>query len=149
MTDQATIGRYRIIETLGRGGFATVFRAHDASLDRDVALKVLYPVLLVDRGFVERFFREARTIARLRHPGIVTIYDVGEANGRVFIAMELAATNLAAHLASKGPFVWPDALIVLRPICDALDYAHQHGVVHRRYRGGSYSPADRRPEWHE
>lgn len=131
MTYQGSIGKYRVIEAIGTGGFATVFKAYDESLDRNVALKVLHPVLLVDESFVECFFREARTAARLHHPGIVTIYEVGEAGGRVFIAMELAATNLAAYLTSHGRFAWADVLALLRPVCAALDYAHGKNVIHR------------------
>ena len=73
------LGKYEIFEELGKGGFATVFRAVDTTLDREVALKVLHPQLLVDSTLVERFQREARALANLRHPHIVTVYEVTEA----------------------------------------------------------------------
>jgi len=125
------IGKYRLLAELGRGGFATVYRALDSQLEREVALKVLHPALLIDRAFVERFFREARTLARLRHPHIVTIHEMGEADGRVFLAMELAADSLAAQIAERGPRRWADVRTLLEPVAAALDYAHAAGVVHR------------------
>ena len=85
-----TLGRYTIRAEIGRGGFATVYQALDASLNREVALKVLHPQMSADRSFVERFRKEARTLASLRHPHIVTVYEVSEVEGRLFIAMELA-----------------------------------------------------------
>jgi len=125
------IGKYRLLAELGRGGFATVYRALDSQLEREVALKVLHPALLIDRAFVERFFREARTLARLRHPHIVTIHEMGEADGRVLLAMELAADSLAAQIAERGPRRWADVRTLLEPVAAALDYAHAAGVVHR------------------
>ena len=126
------LGKYDILEELGRGGFATVYRARDCTLEREVALKVLHPQLLVDPVFVERFQREARTLANLRHPHIVTIYESGAAEGRLFVAMELArGPSLAAALAERGCLPWDEALALLKPVCQALDYAHGQGVVHR------------------
>jgi serine/threonine protein kinase len=102
MAEGVAIGKYRIVEELGSGGFATVFKAVDSTLGREVALKVLHPPLLVDKGFVERFFREARTLARLRHPNIVIIHEVSAAEGRVFLAMDLAASSLARAIVGSG-----------------------------------------------
>ena len=81
------LGKYTLLEELGRGGFGTVYRATDNVLDREVAIKVLHPQLMVDMDFAERFRKEARLVARLDHPNIVTIHDLGEADGRVYIAM--------------------------------------------------------------
>ncbi len=81
------LGRYEILEEIGQGGFAVVYRAHDRQLDRLVALKVLIPMLLADPGSIKRFRQEARNIARLAHPHVVTIYDVYEAEQRQFIVM--------------------------------------------------------------
>ena len=79
-------GKYKILEELGHGGFATVYRAVDTTLEREVALKVLAPLLMRDEAWVERFRREARAVARLKHPHIVTIYEIGEIQDRLFIA---------------------------------------------------------------
>ena len=126
------LGKYEIIEQLGRGGFAVVYRALDTTLEREVALKVLHPQLLVDRVFVERFRREARALARLRHPHIITVYEVSEAGASLYIAMELAnGPSLAKAIAERGGIPWQEALTVLEPVCEALDYAHEQGVVHR------------------
>jgi len=127
-----TLGRYQIRGELGRGGFATVYRALDTTLDRQVALKVLHPQLLTDRVFAERFRKEARALAGLRHPNIITVYEVGEAEGRLYIAMELAqGTSLAQAIAERGSIPWSETLSILKPVCDALDYAHAQGIVHR------------------
>src|SRR6266545_2894410 len=126
------LGKYRIVEELGAGGFATVFKALDTTLDREVALKILHPPLLADRRFVQNFLQEAKTLAALRHPQIITIYEVGEIDGRIFIAMELArGTSLARAIASRHRIPWGETLALLEPVCEALDYAHEQNVVHR------------------
>jgi serine/threonine-protein kinase len=125
-------GKYRIFSELGRGGFATVYRAVDTTLDREVALKILYPQMLADPTFVQRFRQEARTLAALRHPQVVTVYEVGEAAGRLFIAMELAhGPSLAQSITRRGRVPWAEALALLGPVAEALDYAHGQGIVHR------------------
>jgi serine/threonine-protein kinase len=125
-------GKYRILGEQGRGGFATVFRANDTTLERELALKILHPQLLADPTFVQRFRQEARTLAALRHPHIVTIYEAGETEGRLFIAMELAhGPSLAQSITRRGRIPWDEVLALLRPVCEALDYAHGLGVVHR------------------
>ena len=83
------LGKYQILEEIGRGGFATVYRALDTTLDREVALKVLDPLLMRDTAWVDRFRREARAVAALEHPHIVTVYEIAEAGERLFIAMKL------------------------------------------------------------
>jgi serine/threonine-protein kinase len=126
------LGKYEIIEEIGRGGFSTVYKARDTMLDREVALKVLHPQLLTDQAFVRRFQREARTLARLRHPNIVTVYEVAEAGGNLYIAMELACgSSLATAVAERGRIPWEEALTLLEPVCKALDYAHRQRIVHR------------------
>jgi Tol biopolymer transport system component len=125
-------GKYRILGELGRGGFATVFRAVDTTLEREVALKILYPQMLADPTFVQRFRQEARTLAALRHPQIVTVYEAGEVEGRLFIAMDLVnGPSLAQSIARRGRVPWSEVLALLRPVCEVLDYAHSQGVVHR------------------
>ena len=126
------LGKYEILGQIGRGGFATVYRALDTTLRREVALKILHPQLLTDTAFVGRFQHEARTLAGLRHPHIVTIYEVGEVEGQLFIVMELAqGSSLAGAIAERGHLPWQETLALLRPVCQALDYAHRRGVVHR------------------
>jgi peptide/nickel transport system substrate-binding protein len=132
MTSDKQFGKYRILEELGAGGFATVYKAIDTSLDREVALKLLHPALLADRRFVQSFRLEAKTLAALRHPQIITVYEVGEADDRLFIAMDLAhGLSLAQAIAERGRIPWHETLALLRPVCEALDYAHGRNVVHR------------------
>jgi hypothetical protein len=127
-----TLGRYTVRAELGRGGFATVYRAFDSSLEREVALKVLHPQLTTDRTFAQRFRKEARALAGMRQPNIITVYEVGEADGRLYIAMELVnGSSLAQTLADRGRLAWKETLAILKPVCDALDYAHAQGIVHR------------------
>jgi len=132
MAEGGQLGKYRIVEELGAGGFATVFKAVDTTLDREVALKILHPALLADRRFVQNFRQEAKTLAALRHPQIITIFEVGEIDGRIFIAMELArGISLAKAIASRQRIPWGETLALLKPVCEALDYAHQQNVIHR------------------
>jgi formylglycine-generating enzyme required for sulfatase activity len=127
-----SIGKYQVLDELGRGGFATVYLALDSRLEREVALKELDSLLLRDAGWVQRFFREARAAARLVHPHIVTIFEVDQVEGSLFIAMQLASGgSLADQLKKQGALAWPQALQVLAEVAAALDYAHSQGVVHR------------------
>jgi len=126
------LGKYEIIDEIGKGGFATVYRARDPDLDREVALKVLHPLLMRDPEWVARFRREARAVARLDHPHIVTIYEVGQAEGLLYIAMRLVADgSLAQRIAEDGPLPWEEAVQLVQQIASALDFAHEHGVIHR------------------
>lgn len=126
------LGKFRIIKQLGSGGFATVYQAVDTSLDRDVALKVLHPQLLADVTFVQRFKIEARTVANLRHPNIITVYEVGEIEDRLFLAMELArGPSLATLIKERGRISWEETLVLMAQLCEGLDYAHGQGIVHR------------------
>jgi hypothetical protein len=127
-----TLSRYRILEELGRGGFATVYRALDPDLDREVALKVLDPLLTRDPVWVARFRREARAVARLDHPHVVTIYEVGQAEGLLFIATRLVeGGTLAGRIRERGPLRWDEVVRLVGEIAEALDYAHDQGVIHR------------------
>ena len=135
MNEQGTsqnLGKYQIIEEIGRGGFATVYRAVDTTLDRQVALKVLDPLLMRDQNWVTRFQREARAVARLKHPNIIAIFEIGEAEGQLFIAMELVeGPGLDGLIAERGGLPWDETLHVLAQVAEALDYAHGEGIVHR------------------
>lgn len=132
MAELGRLGRYVLLEELGRGGFATVYRARDTQLDRVVALKVLHPYWSEDPAFVERFKQEAKAVANLNHPHIVIIFDTGEVNGRLFIAMEYVdGRTLQTYLDQHAPLSVSAAAAILQPIAAALDYAHSQGVVHR------------------
>jgi serine/threonine-protein kinase len=126
------LGRYLVQEEIGRGGMARVFRAQDTLLQRTVALKVLAPQLAVDPEFARRFEREAVTAANLRHPNIVTIFDVGEHNSLRYIAMEyVRGRSLHAILEERGALGLGYAVGIVAPVAAALDYAHSQGAVHR------------------
>ncbi len=126
------LGRYLVQAEIGRGGMARVFRALDTMLKRTVALKVLAAQLAVDPEFAQRFEREAVTAANLRHPNIVTIYDVGEHNGFRYIAMEYVnGRTLHAIVEERGALGLGYAIGIIGPVAAALDYAHSQGSVHR------------------
>jgi ABC-type branched-subunit amino acid transport system substrate-binding protein/DNA-binding beta-propeller fold protein YncE len=123
---------YRIDSLLGRGGMGVVYRAHDLALDRDVALKLLAPDLAEDERFRERFLTESRLAASLDHPAIVPIYDAGEIDGQLYIAMRLVeGTDLKRLLAEEATLEPERALGLLAQVADALDAAHERGLVHR------------------
>jgi len=127
-----TLGRYLIQAEIGRGGMARVYRALDTVLQRPVALKVLQPSLSADPEFSRRFEREAITAANVRHPAIVTIYDVGDVDNLRYIAMEyIAGRTLMEMLQERGRLGLPLTIAILEPVAQALDYAHQQGMVHR------------------
>jgi serine/threonine protein kinase len=127
-----TWGRFQILEERGRGGMAAVFKAHDCILQRTVALKVLLPRMAANQEFTERFRREAITAANLRHPNIVTIYDVGCHDQFQYIVMEyLAGPTLQREIQRSGPLQATRILHILAQLAGALDYAHKQGLVHR------------------
>jgi serine/threonine-protein kinase len=126
------IDRYEILEEIGQGGFAVVFKGRDTSLNRLVALKELRPVLLQDQEWVRRFHFEARTIAQLDHPHIVPIYDICHDDHRLIIVMRLAVgPSLEQLIAARAALPWAEALPIIRAIAAGLAYAHAHGVLHR------------------
>ncbi|MGI8553913.1 MAG: serine/threonine-protein kinase [Dehalococcoidia bacterium] len=127
------IGRFKLLSLLGTGGFATVYRAEDTQLGREVALKLLHPHLARDEGFVRRFRAEARAAARLRHPHIVTVYEVGEtADGRAFLIMALLeGTLLSTIIAGQAPLPLQEASPIVTQLASALDYLHSQRLVHR------------------
>lgn len=131
MRESTILGKYQILEEIGRGGFATVYRARDPVLGREVALKVLDPLLVRDPSLVERFKHEAQTAAVLQHPNLVTIFDLGEAEGRMYIVAELLSGGDLRQRLAKGRLPLPDLVTVVEQIGAALDYAHEQGMVHR------------------
>ena len=124
--------RYELEELVGTGGMSSVYRAHDRLLERDVALKVLHQQFTDETDYVERFRREARSVAQLSHPNIVTVIDRGEQDDRQFIVFEyVAGENLKALVEREGPLPEEDAVRLALQIARALGFAHEHGLVHR------------------
>ncbi|NEB82209.1 Stk1 family PASTA domain-containing Ser/Thr kinase [Streptomyces sp. SID14478] len=125
-------GRYRIDARIAVGGMATVYRAVDTRLDRVLALKVMHPSLAADATFVERFIREAKSVARLSHPNVVGVYDQGADGAYVYLAMEyIAGCTLRDVLRDRGALRPRAALDILEPVLAALGAAHRAGFVHR------------------
>jgi len=129
------LGRYQIEGMLGRGGMAVVYRAHDPLFGRIVALKILAPHLGGAAQYTERFQREARAMARLQHPNILPVYDVGEQDGVAYLVMQcVEGGSLHDRLALQrraGYVRVAEMLAILEPVADALDYAHGCGIIHR------------------
>ena len=129
--ENAIAGRYRILDTISRGGNGVVYRAMDLSLERIVALKEL-AVTVVTREDRDRFRQEARALARLSHPNIVQVYDLLEHGGRMWIAMELVeGGNLSDYISGQGQLDAPDAVRLASAIATAIEFAHGHGIIHR------------------
>jgi serine/threonine-protein kinase len=124
-------GRYRVEARIAVGGMATVYRALDTRLDRVLALKVMHPSLAVDTGFVERFIREAKSVARLNHPNVVSVTDQGSDGGCVYLAMEYVAGCTLRDLLREGPLQPRAVLDILEPVLAGLGAAHRSGLVHR------------------
>ena len=125
-------GRFEILEELGQGAMGMVYRAHDPVLDRPVALKTVSPALLSGKDTLARFQREARAAARLQHPNIVTIFELGEMDGTRYIAMELVeGVELTEALATPDRFPLERRVRMIVDVCRGLDFAHKMGVVHR------------------
>jgi serine/threonine protein kinase/HAMP domain-containing protein len=126
------IGRYRIGASIGEGAMAQVFLAHDPSIERTIAIKVLRPELRGDPEVVQRFLKESRAAGILSHAHIATIYDVGQSDGIPYIAMEhVDGEPLDTMLANQGRLTTERVLALSVQIADALDFAHRHGVIHR------------------
>ncbi|MET9846385.1 Stk1 family PASTA domain-containing Ser/Thr kinase [Streptomyces ossamyceticus] len=132
LVGQVLDGRYRVEARIAVGGMATVYRAVDTRLDRVLALKVMHPTLAADGSFVERFIREAKSVARLSHPNVVGVYDQGTDGSYVYLAMEyVAGCTLRDVLRERGALQPRAALDILEPILAALGAAHRAGFVHR------------------
>ncbi len=137
-----TIGRYRLIEPIGRGAMGAVYRAHDPQLERDVAVKIIASELASGHGDAEetgaRFTREARVAARLQHPNIVAVFDAGEQDGALFLVMELVEGDSLGACMARGDFPTPTrALEIVAQAADALAAAHAAGIIHRDIKPGN------------
>ena len=146
MSDQGLTvfnGRYELLRRIARGGMADVYLARDASLDRQVAVKVLFPEFANDPSFVERFRREAKAAANLNHPNIVGIYDWGQEQGTYYIVMEyVVGRSMADVLRSTGPLSPDRAAEIASDVAEALSSAHSAGLVHRDVKLGNIIVSD-------
>jgi len=125
------LGQYEVTEMIGQGGMATVYRARQSSMERDVAVKVISTQLVGDPGFVTRFEHEARLIARLQHVHILPVYDFGREDDRLYLVMRLVEGGSLDRQLRNGPLSLPRAARLFTQIASALTYAHKEGVVHR------------------
>lgn len=129
-----TIGRYQLLEPLGEGGMATVYRAHDTRLDRDVALKLIrrsaFPAEMLE-NLLARFEREAKSLARLSHPNIVKVHDYGEHDGVPFLVLEFCPGGDLRQRIQGKPMDWRESIRLILPVARALRFSHQQGVIHR------------------
>ncbi len=132
MVGEKLAGRYEVEELVGHGGMSSVYKARDSLLERHVALKILHEQYNADEDFVERFKREARSVAQLQHPNIVTVIDRGEADGRQFIVFEyIEGENLKELVVRKGRLAIREALEIALEVARGLSFAHQNGIIHR------------------
>ena len=125
------VGPYRVMEQLGRGGMATVYKAYHANLDRHVALKVLHPAFLEDENFLARFQREARLVAKLEHPNIVPVYDFAEHTGQPYLVMKYVEGETLKALINRGRLSVEQIWDVVEAVGAGLAYAHKQGILHR------------------
>src|SRR6185436_7313457 len=125
------IGHYEMLSRIGAGGMGEVYRARDLHLDREVAIKILPAVASAGDGHVERLKREARTLAGLNHPNIVTVYSVEEEHGAPFLTMELLEGETLGTVLSRGRITHERFIDLGLQLLDAIRAAHKHGVVHR------------------
>ncbi len=132
-----SLGQYQITAFIAKGGMATVYRARQASIGRDVAVKVLPPNFTHDDTFIERFNREVAVIAKLQHPHILPVIDYGEYEGLPYIVMAYINGGTLGDRITAGNMEMPEFSRVVRQVAEALDFAHQHGIVHRDFKPGN------------
>src|SRR5262245_59154935 len=137
LTPGVRIGPYEVVEQIGAGGMGEVYRAHDARLDRSVAIKVLAQQISSHPDAIQRFEREAKTVASLNHPNICSLYDTGDHAGSRYLVMEYLEGETLAQRLEKGPLPLDLALRLAIEIADALDKAHRKGVMHRDLKPGN------------
>src|SRR5262245_60453645 len=137
LTIGTQFGSHEILSLLGKGGMGEVYRARDTKLKREVAIKILPDEFALDPDRVSRFQREAELLASLNHPNIAAIYDLQEANGSRFLVLELVEGDTLATRLERGPIPVDQALRIAKNICEALEAAHEKGVVHRDLKPGN------------
>src|SRR5579859_6499172 len=125
------LGQYEILSLVGKGGMAMVYRARQASIERDVAIKVMKPDLADAEDFVRRFQREAKAIASLSHPFILKVFDYGQQGDLVYLVMELLRGGSLSDLIRQQSLSPDAASRILEQVASALDYAHERGIIHR------------------
>ncbi|MHC4136203.1 MAG: protein kinase domain-containing protein [Planctomycetota bacterium] len=126
-----TFDGYRVDEVIGRGGMGTVYKAHQLSLGRPVAIKILPSDLAAQEQFLERFHREADALSRLSHPNVVTVFDRGDVDGQPYLAMEYVEGTSLRDIVRHGPLPADEALRIVSSVLAALEHAHVNGIVHR------------------
>lgn len=132
------LNQYKILEQIGRGGMATVYRANQPSIDRDVAVKVLSKELVdQDESFLDRFYLEVKVISQLQHPHILPVYDFGEFEGQPYIVTAYVSGGTLKELINQGPMDLAEILRLLEQLANALDFAHGEGIIHRDFKPGN------------
>lgn len=131
LTIGEAVGPYRIVEQLGQGGMATVYRAYHPYLERDVAIKVLHAALKSDPSFEERFRREAQIVAKLEHPNIVPVYDYNQHHGESYLVMKFVEGETLKARMARQPLTLPETIRILNAVSAALSYAHERDILHR------------------
>ena len=130
-------GDYALLEEIGRGGQAVVYRAHQKSLNRTVALKLLGPGPWTTETHLKRFRREAEAAASLQHPGIVPIYEVGERNGQCYFSMQFVEGGQLDEVVTREPMPIRRAVELIVKVAGTVHYAHEHGILHRDIKPGN------------
>ncbi len=126
------LDNYRLVETLGEGGMGVVFKAIHTKLDKIVALKMIAPGLAMNSKFIRRFQTEARALAKLQNPNIVSIHDLRSHESQWFIVMEyVEGTDLFEIVAKDGAFSWQESIVIIKQILSAIGHAHKAGIIHR------------------
>src|SRR4030067_3711437 len=139
LTGKLIAGRYRVDEFIGRGGMAEVYKVWDTRRSTTLAMKLLHADLALDRAFIRRFNREAETLARLQHPNIVRFYGLGQDGEQIFMLMDFIEGRSLKQLIfnANGHLPLEQALNIMRPLCQALQYAHYEGYVHADVKPGN------------
>ncbi len=140
LTASTRLGPFDILKKLGSGGMGEVYRAHDTRLERDVAIKVLPAPLAQDPLALARFHREAKAVAALSHPNILTVFDIGNEQGTIYVVMELLEGQTLGSLTRRSPLEWRRALTIASAVAEGLGVAHAQGHHSPRHQTGQCVP---------